>query len=90
MFILGCWFQLMSGLIRQGSGVAFWAHIGGFAAGFALVLLFRRPDYVAAHRAQERVARLEASVDVGCGSYLDADKATLTPFTPRRTYSRSA
>ena len=46
--LLGFWFvyqlflgsvTLMSGV---GTGVAFWAHIGGFAAGFVLILLFRK------------------------------------------------
>lgn len=32
-------------------GVAFWAHVGGFAAGFVLVKLFARGDRLAAHRA---------------------------------------
>ena len=46
--LLGFWFvyQLFLGSITLmsgvGSGVAFWAHIGGFAAGFVLILLFRR------------------------------------------------
>jgi membrane associated rhomboid family serine protease len=46
--------QLGSGLLSIGAetgGVAFWAHLGGFLAGFVLVRLFRRPDLVAAHRA---------------------------------------
>jgi membrane associated rhomboid family serine protease len=33
------------------SGVAFWAHIGGFVAGLLLVKLFARSDYVEQHRA---------------------------------------
>ena len=63
VFMLGYWFvvQLVSGLpaLAQSGGVAFWAHIGGFAAGLALVLLFRRPEYLAAHRArgERRVSR---------------------------------
>ena len=48
-WVLGIWFalQLFSGsLAGQGSGggVAFWAHIGGFVAGMALVGLFKRRD----------------------------------------------
>jgi membrane associated rhomboid family serine protease len=35
----------------KGGGVAFWAHIGGFVAGAALIKLFARRDFVAAHRA---------------------------------------
>jgi membrane associated rhomboid family serine protease len=31
-------------------GTAFWAHIGGFAAGAVLVILFRNPRLVEAHR----------------------------------------
>jgi membrane associated rhomboid family serine protease len=48
-FALGFWFvlQLLSGgmsLGREGAGVAFFAHIGGFLAGMALIGLFKRPD----------------------------------------------
>jgi rhomboid family protein len=35
---------------EQQGGVAFWAHIGGFVAGAALVKLFARSEDVAAHR----------------------------------------
>ena len=41
--MLGYWFllQLVSGMIEPGgSGVAFWAHIGGFVAGLVLVPIF--------------------------------------------------
>ncbi|MCP5433273.1 MAG: rhomboid family intramembrane serine protease [Alphaproteobacteria bacterium] len=45
--VLGIWFggQLLMGLLNTGAegGVAFWAHIGGFLAGLALVPVFRRP-----------------------------------------------
>jgi membrane associated rhomboid family serine protease len=45
-FALGIWFllQLLSGSMSggQGGGVAWWAHIGGFVAGMALVGLFKR------------------------------------------------
>jgi len=46
IYMLGYWFliQLLSGvgsLGGQGGGVAFWAHVGGFAAGATLVWLFR-------------------------------------------------
>lgn len=48
------WFviQLVSGLASlgaSGGGVAFFAHAGGFVAGLALIKLFARSDYVAAH-----------------------------------------
>jgi membrane associated rhomboid family serine protease len=32
------------------SGTAFWAHIGGFLAGVLLVMVFRDPVLVEAHR----------------------------------------
>ena len=57
VFMLGYWFvlQLLQGLPAVGSsqgGVAFWAHIGGFVAGVALINVFKRSDYVSAHQAQ--------------------------------------
>ncbi len=57
VFMLGYWFvlQLLGGLPALGSstgGVAFWAHIGGFVAGIALIHLFKKPEYMAAHEAQ--------------------------------------
>lgn len=39
------------------SGVAVWAHIGGFAAGALLVRLFSRSDYIAQHRSMLQVPR---------------------------------
>ncbi len=47
--VLGMWFvtQLISGGMSvgtSGGGVAFFAHIGGFVAGMALIGLFKRPD----------------------------------------------
>jgi membrane associated rhomboid family serine protease len=46
--------QLVSGLFglvaQEGGGVAFWAHVGGFVAGMALIKLFARPEDVAAHQ----------------------------------------
>jgi membrane associated rhomboid family serine protease len=49
IFLIGFWFvtQLLSGLAsldvmtEQTGGVAFWAHIGGFVAGFAIAMFFR-------------------------------------------------
>ena len=42
VFFIGVWFvfQLLSGFDGAGGGVAFFAHIGGFVAGFVLVKLF--------------------------------------------------
>ncbi len=53
-FMLGYWFllQLVGGATSLGSsegGVAFWAHVGGFAAGALLVFLFRNPKLLARH-----------------------------------------
>jgi membrane associated rhomboid family serine protease len=55
LFLIGFWFvmQLLSGFASLGvrteqtSGVAVWAHVGGFVAGFLLVHFFRsrRPSY---------------------------------------------
>jgi membrane associated rhomboid family serine protease len=53
--MLGYWFvlQLVSGLLSpdEMGGVAFWAHIGGFIAGIALIKVFARQEYINAHRA---------------------------------------
>jgi membrane associated rhomboid family serine protease len=60
---LGFWFliQLLQGAAAgsAGTGVAFWAHIGGFAAGVALIKLFDRPKLVTAKRAHRRLTREE-------------------------------
>ena len=53
--MLGYWFllQLVGGipsLQGDGGGIAFFAHVGGFLVGLALVPLFRQPERVAAHR----------------------------------------
>ncbi|MGH6735906.1 MAG: rhomboid family intramembrane serine protease [Methyloceanibacter sp.] len=46
MIVLGLWFvlQLVSAAIANSgeAGVAFWAHVGGFVAGMALVPLFKK------------------------------------------------
>ncbi len=50
-FLIVFWFllQLLSGVAALGAvtgvteGIAFWAHVGGFAAGLSLVVVFRRP-----------------------------------------------
>jgi membrane associated rhomboid family serine protease len=51
-WMLGYWFllQLLGGLpsvAREGGGVAFFAHAGGFVAGMLLVHLFKNPKLVA-------------------------------------------
>lgn len=47
-WLLGIWiaFQVISGLSADvsGGGVAWWAHVGGFVAGMALIHLFRERD----------------------------------------------
>jgi membrane associated rhomboid family serine protease len=55
--MLGYWFllQLVSGSASQSEGgVAFWAHVGGFLAGAALIVLFKNPALVQRHRAMAR------------------------------------
>ncbi len=52
--MIGYWFllQLIGGSAAQGEGgVAFWAHVGGFAAGAVLIAIFRDPELVSRHRA---------------------------------------
>ncbi|HEY5657197.1 MAG TPA: rhomboid family intramembrane serine protease [Myxococcota bacterium] len=54
--MLGFWFllQVLGGipaLESEAGGVAFWAHVGGFLAGVALVFPFKDPVRLAAHRA---------------------------------------
>jgi len=54
IFFLGIWFvmQFLSGVGsivsaasgEPGGGIAFWAHVAGFAAGFVGVFLFRKPE----------------------------------------------
>jgi membrane associated rhomboid family serine protease len=60
--MLGYWFllQLLGGAIDLGSGtggVAFWAHVGGFAAGVLLIALFRNPELVRRHPIHGRMRR---------------------------------
>ena len=54
ILMLGYWLvvQLVQGvgsLGAQGGGVAFWAHVGGFAAGAALVFVFKDSEMLARH-----------------------------------------
>jgi len=56
--MLGYWLvlQFVSGLTavgREGGGVAFWAHFGGFVGGVILVRLFARTDYLAERQASQ-------------------------------------
>jgi len=53
IWFLGIWFlmQFVSGVgsvatvaARNSGGIAFWAHVAGFVAGVAMVLVFRRPE----------------------------------------------
>ncbi len=63
VIFLGVWFasQFFSGVLSQagggaGGGVAWWAHIGGFAAGLALIKIFQRRRhcrYCYNHRSRE-------------------------------------
>ena len=55
LFMLGYWFvlQLASGVLSTGQtgggGVAFWAHVGGFAAGALLIFVFKNQKMVERH-----------------------------------------
>lgn len=54
VFMLGYWIvvQIIGGfgsIGAEGGGTAFWAHIGGFAAGAALIFLFKNPQLVERH-----------------------------------------
>jgi membrane associated rhomboid family serine protease len=54
VWMLGYWFlvQVLGGvgsIGAEGGGVAFWAHVGGFAAGALLILLFRDRELLARH-----------------------------------------
>lgn len=55
IFMLGYWFlvQLLGGAVSRQQpgqgGVAFWAHVGGFAAGVALIFAFRNRAMVDRH-----------------------------------------
>src|SRR5687767_12268145 len=44
-------YQAASTVSEQTGGVAYWAHLGGFAAGVVLVKVFERRDRVKAHMA---------------------------------------
>jgi membrane associated rhomboid family serine protease len=63
MIVLGIWFatQLLSGAFTPTGqpGVAFWAHIGGFVAGMALVPLFKRSDVQLFQPARSRPFEIE-------------------------------
>lgn len=57
--MLAYWFvlQLVSGAVSGGTGgVAFWAHVGGFSAGFLLVKLFCSRSRLAAIRFRREAA----------------------------------
>jgi membrane associated rhomboid family serine protease len=58
--MLGYWFvlQVLSGTAAaglEGAGIAFWAHVGGFVAGLALIKPFERRPLVDAKRAGRRL-----------------------------------
>jgi membrane associated rhomboid family serine protease len=63
---LGLWFvqQFLLGAFDlvspggAGGGIAWWAHIGGFAAGFVLVWIFRKPRRAGRQR---RIARFDTA-----------------------------
>jgi membrane associated rhomboid family serine protease len=56
MLLYWAFIQTASGLVSlvgpESGGVAFWAHIGGFAAGVILVKIFSVPSHIEAHKAR--------------------------------------
>jgi membrane associated rhomboid family serine protease len=58
LIVLGVWFgmQLLNGFGSSGAGggVAFWAHVGGFVAGMALIPLMKLPGVPLFARAQHK------------------------------------
>jgi membrane associated rhomboid family serine protease len=63
LFVLGFWFamQVLSGLMPATGegGVAFWAHIGGFVAGMALVPFFKQRNVKLLQPAHSRPFQIE-------------------------------
>jgi membrane associated rhomboid family serine protease len=63
LIVLGVWFllQLLSGFATPtaGGGVAFWAHIGGFVAGLALISIFKRRDVPVLEKPHHRPFQIE-------------------------------
>jgi membrane associated rhomboid family serine protease len=63
LIVLGLWFvlQLFSGFATpsESGGVAFWAHIGGFAAGFVLISVFKRRDVPVLEKPHHRPFEIE-------------------------------
>ena len=59
IFVIGFWFliQVFNGLgtlgMQGSGGVAWFAHIGGFVAGFILVFLFEKKERVQVYRRRE-------------------------------------
>jgi membrane associated rhomboid family serine protease len=58
MLLYWAFLQLVSGLgtvfVERQGGVAFWAHVGGFAAGVLLIMLFRRSGHLVARTSSWR------------------------------------
>jgi membrane associated rhomboid family serine protease len=55
--VLGLWFALQflsAPMTQAGGGVAYWAHVGGFVAGAALIFPFRRRGVALFDRGQPR------------------------------------
>jgi membrane associated rhomboid family serine protease len=91
VILLGLWFLLQ--LLSAGAasadqaGVAFWAHVGGFIAGMALVLVLRRRGVAMLQprrTASFQIARpRDASPDFGRGSVPDAGRSRQRGRSPR-------
>jgi membrane associated rhomboid family serine protease len=86
--MLGLWFaaQLLSGLLSESGGpggVAFWAHVGGFVTGVALLFLMRprgmelwRPAYLSRERPREWPASVSRSRPLGLATTIPPEPPT--------------
>jgi membrane associated rhomboid family serine protease len=63
LIVLGIWFLMQLGSVAFSSaaepGVAFWAHVGGFVAGMALVPFFKHSDVPLFQPARSRPFEIE-------------------------------
>ncbi len=65
--VLGYWIviQVMGGMADMDAGarggVAFWAHVGGFAAGFVLIKFFEKPELSGAKKRKQKLSRREVA-----------------------------
>ena len=73
---------------RSGGGVAFWAHVGGFVAGVALIKLFEKRKLVAAKRAGHVLTRGRDGQRWDPGELANGCSRLMVPLAPRCPPSR--